>query len=137
MSIDNSMDNKSTRFYPDPVMTKEPVITNPAVLISPSENPLPEKTPLSIPKLANDIDLEQKLLEAKDTLQAHFDANNKKLNFSVHDDTGRMLVKIVDPDSGEILKELPSEEVLKMAANIEKFQDNVSARPGLLFDEMV
>lgn len=131
------MDNKSTRFYPDPVVTKESVITNPAVLISPSESPFPEKTHLSVPKLADDIDLEQKLLEAKDTLQAHFDVNNKKLNFSIHDDTGRMLVKIVDPDSGEILKELPSEAVLKMAANIEKFQDNVSASSGLLFDEMV
>jgi len=137
MSIDNNVDNKSTRFYPDPIVTKEAVITNPAVLISPSESSFPEKTQLSIPKPADDIDLEQKLLEAKDTLQAHFDVNNKKLNFSIHDDTGRMLVKIVDPESGEILKELPSEAVLKMAANIEKFQDNVSASSGLLFDEMV
>ena len=137
MSIDNNVDNKSIRFYPDPVVTKEPVITNPAVLISPVERPLLEEKPLSEPKLANDINLEQKLLEAKDTLQANFDANNKKLNFSVHGDTGRMIVKVVDPDSGEILKELPSEAVLKMAANIEKFQDNISASSGLLFDEMV
>ena len=131
------MDNKSTRFYPDPVVTKEPVIINPAISISSSENPSPEKTHLSVSKLADDIDLEQKLLEAQDTLQAHFDVNNKKLNFSVHGDTGRMVVKVIDPESGEILKELPSEAVLKMAANIEKFQDNISASSGLLFDEMV
>ncbi|QUM77590.1 flagellar protein FlaG [Moritella sp. 24] len=137
MSIDNNVDNKSIRFYPDPVMTKEPVITNPAVLISQNEVPSSEEVHLSTPKLTDNIDLEQKLLEAKDTLQAHFDVNNKKLNFSVHDDTGRMVVKVVDPDSGEILKELPSEAVLKMAANIEKFQDNISASSGLLFDEMV
>ena len=137
MSIDSNMDNKSTRFYPDPVVTKEPVIINPAILISSSENPSPEKTHLSVSKLADDIDLEQKLLEAQDTLQAHFDVNNKKLNFSVHGDTGRMVVKVIDPESGEILKELPSEAVLKMAANIEKFQDNISASSGLLFDEMV
>ena len=137
MSIDNNVDNKSIRFYPDPVMTKESVITNPAVLISPNAVPSPEDVHLSTPKLTDNIDLEQKLLEAKDTLQAHFDVNNKKLNFSVHGDTGRMVVKVVDPDSGEILKELPSEAVLKMAANIEKFQDNVSAKSGLLFDEMV
>jgi len=131
------MDNNSIRVYPDPVVANEPVITNPAVLISPTEKPLPEENLLSEPKLVNDVDLEQKLLEAKDTLQDHFDVNNKKLNFSVHDDTGRMVVKVVDPDSGEILKELPSEAVLKMAANIEKFQDNISASSGLLFDEMV
>jgi len=137
MSIDNNMDNKSIRFYPDPVVTKEPVITNPAVLISPIENALPVENPLSEPEVANDINLEQKLLEAKDTLQAHFDVNNKKLNFSVHGDTGRLVVKVVDPESGEILKELPSEAILKMAINIEKFQDNISARSGILFDEMV
>ncbi|KXO14105.1 hypothetical protein AKG98_171 [Moritella sp. JT01] len=137
MSIDNNMDHKSIRFNPDPVVTKEPVITNPAVLISPIEQVLPIENLLSEPEIANDVNLEQKLLEAKDTLQAHFDVNNKKLNFSVHGDTGRMVVKVVDPESGEILKELPSEAVLKMVANIEQFQDNISASSGLLFDEMV
>jgi len=137
MSIDNNMDNKSIRFHPDPVVTKEPVITNPAVSIPPIENELSVENPLSEPEVANDINLEQKLLEAKDTLQAHFDVNNKKLNFSVHGDTGRLVVKVVDPERGEILKELPSEAVLKMATNIEKFQDNISASSGLLFDEMV
>jgi len=137
MSIDSNMDNKSIRFYPDPVVTKEAVITNPAVLISPLENVPTVEKPLSEPKVENDINLEQKLLEAKDTLQAHFDVNNKKLNFSVNGDTGRLIVKVVDPESGEIIKELPSEAVLKMAINIEKFQDNISASSGLLFDEMV
>jgi len=136
MSIDSNMDNKSIRFYPDPVVTKEAVITNPAVLISPLENVPTVEKPLSEPKVENDINLEQKLLEAKDTLQAHFDVNNKKLNFSVNGDTGRLIVKVVDPESGEIIKELPSEAVLKMAINIEKFQDNISASSGLLFDEM-
>ena len=137
MSIDNNMDNKSTRFYPDPVVTKEPVITNPAVLISPVDKPLPEDPLLSEPEPGSNIDLEQNLHQAKDTLQTHFDVNNKKLNFSVHGDTGRLVVKVVDPESGEILKELPSEAVLKMVTNIEKFQDNISASSGLLFDEMV
>ncbi|MFT7680588.1 MAG: flagellar protein FlaG [Moritella dasanensis] len=137
MSIENNMDSKSIGFYPDPVVTKKQVITNPAVLISPVESALSKEIPLSEKKLENGIDLEQKLLEAKDTLQAHFDVNDKKLNFSVHGDTGRLVVKVVDPESGEILKELPSEAILKMATNIEKFQDNVSASSGLLFDEMV
>jgi len=137
MSIDNIMDNNSTRLYPDPVVTTEPVITHPTVSILPVDKSLPEEKPSSEQKLEIDIDLEQELLEAKDTLQANFDVNNKKLNFSVHGDTGRMVVKVVDPESGEILKELPSEAVLKMATNIEKFQDNISASSGLLFDEMV
>ena len=75
--------------------------------------------------------------EATEILQTHFDVNNKKLDFSVHDDSGRMIVKIIDPDSGEILKELPSEAVLKMADDIKQFQEDIFSSTGLLLDEMV
>lgn len=85
----------------------------------------------------SDKELAQKLQDANKALQTHFDVNNKKLDFSIHDESGRMVVKVVDPESGDVLKELPSEAVLKMAANIEKFQENVSGSAGFLFDEIV
>ncbi len=92
-----------------------------------------EKPPIS----GGEEELARKLLDAKEALQTHFDVNNKKLDFSIHDESGRMVVKVVDPESGDVLKELPSEAVLKMAANIEKFQENVSSSAGFLFDEIV
>lgn len=81
--------------------------------------------------------LEQKLLEAKEALQTHFDVNNTKLNFSIHSESDRMVIRVIDPESGETLKELPTEAVLKMVANIEKFQENLSNQTGFLFDEIV
>ena len=140
MSINSMTDSNLASLYAAPVLTpgaREPVAK--------AEKPISTKEELKqISKIENirsvyekKEELEQNLHEAMQVLQTYFDVNNTKLNFSMHETSDRMVVKIIDPSSGEILKELPSEAVLKMAANIEKFQDNISKSSGLLFDEMV
>jgi flagellar protein FlaG len=144
MSIEHMADNKITSLYSGPVVVKPSTTTSP-VLPTPVIEPTSEqnlrmdaaKTDKNASIYQKDKELEQKLHEVTETLQTHFDVNNKKLNFSVHDDSGRMIVKVIDPESGETLKELPSEAVLKMVANIEKFQDDISNSTGLLLDELV
>lgn len=120
------------------------IITNPGTEMTQEKSISEATVPVKRPKIdntsavsQNDAKLEQKLLEATDALQTHFDVNNKKLNFSVHSESDRMIVKVIDPESGETLQELPSEAVLKMVANIEKFTDNISSSSGMLFDEIV
>lgn len=139
MSTINTADNKITNLYVAPVDTTN-VPSLSAIIEPESELKLPIKTTETDKKPANfrnDEELEQKLHEATGILQTHFDVNNKKLDFSMHDDSGRMIVKIIDPDSGEILKELPSEAVLKMADDIKQFQADIFSSSGLLLDEMV
>lgn len=139
MSTINTADNKITNLYVAPVDTTN-VPSLSAIIEPESELKLPNKTTETDKKpatLRKDKELEQKLHEATEILQTHFDVNNKKLDFSVHDDSGRMIVKIIDPDSGEILKELPSEAVLKMADDIKQFQEDIFSSTGLLLDEMV
>jgi len=145
MSIEHMADNKITSLYSGSVAVSKPSTTTSPVLPTQVIEPISEqnarmdatKTEKSPSVYQNDKELEQKLHEVTETLQTHFDVNNKKLNFSVHDDSGRMVVKVIDPESGETLKELPSEAVLKMVANIEKFQDDMSSSTGLLLDEIV
>ncbi|MCJ8348343.1 flagellar protein FlaG [Moritella sp.] len=139
MSTINTAENKITNLYVAPVDTTN-VPSLSAIIEPESELKLPNKTTETDKKpatLRKDKELEQKLHEATEILQTHFDVNNKKLDFSVHDDSGRMIVKIIDPDSGEILKELPSEAVLKMADDIKQFQEDIFSSTGLLLDEMV
>ena len=50
------------------------------------------------------------------------------LHFSVDESTGRTVVKVVDKESEELIREIPSEELLKLAANIEEMM-------GILFDK--
>ncbi|SQD80489.1 putative Flagellar protein FlaG [Moritella yayanosii] len=139
MSTINTADNKITNLYVAPVdTTNDPSLS--AIIEPESELKSPIKTTETDKKPSNspcDEELEQNLLEATGILQTHFDVNNKKLDFSVHGDSGRVIVKIIDPDSGEILKELPSEVVLKMADNIKQFQEDIFSSSGLLLDEMV
>lgn len=145
MSIEHMADNKITSLYSGSVAVSKPSTTTSPVLPTPVIEPTSEQnlrkdaaeTEKSSPVYQNNDELERKLHEVTETLQTHFDVNNKKLNFSVHDDSGRMVVKVIDPESGETLKELPSEAVLKMVANIEKFQDDMSNSTGLLLDEIV
>lgn len=49
------------------------------------------------------------------------------LRFSVHEQTDQVMVKVTNPDSGEVIREIPSQEFLDLAAKFEKMV-------GLMFD---
>lgn len=46
---------------------------------------------------------------------------NADLQFSVHEKTHRVMVKLVDDSTKEVLKEIPSEEFLDMVAKIQEY----------------
>lgn len=56
--------------------------------------------------------------------------NRNELEFSVHKKTGKTVVKVVDRDTGEVIKEIPPEELLDIAARINEMA-------GMLFDKRV
>jgi flagellar protein FlaG len=66
--------------------------------------------------------------KAVQDIQAFVDSNKRNLHFSIDETTGDVVVKIVATQSGEVIRQLPSEEALKMA---ERLRDPHS----LLFDE--
>ncbi len=54
----------------------------------------------------------------------------RRLKFEIHDESNRVMVKIIDEKSGEILREVPPKKVLDMLSS---FADYV----GLLVDKKV
>ncbi len=42
------------------------------------------------------------------------------LKFEVDDDSGRTLVKVIDQDSGEVLRQIPSEATIRIARSLDK-----------------
>ena len=50
------------------------------------------------------------------------------LRFSVHEASGKFMVTVIDESSGEIIRELPSSEILDIAAKVENMM-------GLIFDQ--
>lgn len=52
------------------------------------------------------------------------------LRISIHEPTGRIAVKVINGDTGELVREIPPEQILNLAAKIDEMI-------GILFDRKV
>jgi flagellar protein FlaG len=52
------------------------------------------------------------------TLQAFAQSVSRDLNFSVDDGSGQVVVKVTDATSGDVIRQIPSEEALQLAENL-------------------
>ena len=57
-------------------------------------------------------------------------AFNKKLRFEVNEELDQVVVKVIDPETDKVIKELPPEELQRLHLKIKEMI-------GLLFDETV
>ena len=71
----------------------------------------------------------QQLQQALQSINKALHASNSSLEFSVDPGSKRTVVKIVDTESGELIRQIPSETVLAISASIGEFQK------GLLFSQ--
>ena len=63
-------------------------------------------------------------------LQDFMGEMNRSLQFQVDEESGRDVIKVVDKNSGELIKQYPSEEVLSLVAKL-------SETAGFLIDQTV
>ncbi len=66
------------------------------------------------PAPASREDLEKAVGEMRDFARD----NQRNLEFSIDDDSGRVVVKVIATDSGEVIRQLPSEAALKLAQTL-------------------
>lgn len=62
------------------------------------------------------------LLQAVDEVRNAIKPVAQDLLFSIDDDTGRTVVKVVDASTDEVIRQIPSEEVLAIAKALDKLQ---------------
>jgi flagellar protein FlaG len=55
---------------------------------------------------------------------------NKRLKYFINEDTGMVVVKVVDEETDKVIKEIPSPEIQRLAANLKE-------TIGLLVDEKI
>jgi len=60
-------------------------------------------------------------------LKRKFDSK-RQLEFSIHDETKKIMIKVINTDTNEVVREIPSEQILDMVAKF--FEIN-----GLFIDE--
>ncbi|OIQ47980.1 MAG: hypothetical protein BM565_03595 [Gammaproteobacteria bacterium MedPE] len=65
------------------------------------------------------IELDREQLETMaQKLQEFVGSLNRGLEFSVHEDSGRDVIKVIDKNSGDTVRQYPSEEVLELVASL-------------------
>ena len=70
------------------------------------------------------------LADAVDQLNEHAQGVQRNLAFSVDDSSGRTVVRVVDTQTEEVIRQIPSEEMLVLIRN---FSESI----GNIFDEVV
>ena len=62
----------------------------------------------------------------------------RKLNFSVDEATEKLVVTVIDEESGEVVRQIPANEMLRIAAHLKQFQEMndrvMSAAKSIILD---
>jgi len=98
-----------TPFSPAPSVPKEPGFSSfdRQVLATPGE----------------DLDARPEAVgEAVEKLRAQMQSAQRDLSFSVDDSTGDLVVQVVDGESGKIVRQIPSEEILRLAERLDEMR---------------
>ncbi|WP_313514348.1 flagellar protein FlaG [Pseudomonas sp.] len=69
-------------------------------------------------KGAGAVDRDQ-LDSAVASMQDYAQSVKRNLDFHIDDSTGRVVVQVIASDSGELIRQIPSEEVLELAASLD------------------
>jgi flagellar protein FlaG len=64
-------------------------------------------------------------------------ASNRQLNFSIDEGSSKQVVQVTDAASGDLIRQIPSEEVLKLSERLQDLQTEVGTAVGLLFNKQV
>jgi|TARA_B110000238_G_C16023669_1_gene394387 uncharacterized FlaG/YvyC family protein len=72
--------------------------------------------------------IRDRLKEISTSLNKEMEIRSKNLKFSVDEMTNRLLVVVSDKESGKVIKQIPSEAILKAAHSLEALR-------GLLYDD--
>ena len=85
--------------------------------------PQPDATPqTSSSNSAASAPSTQQVQEAAKLLERYVQPKANALQFSVDSSTGSTVVRVVDSSTGDLVRQIPSEEVIRIAESIDPFQ---------------
>jgi len=72
----------------------------------------------------------EEIYQMAEDIQSYLENLDVRLNFKIYEETGDFVVQVMDPESEEIIKQIPPEDMLKLREKLEELQ-------GILFSEKV
>ena len=97
-------------------MPKEPALNQGAEVVSKVAS-APLKPQASIHEFSKDV--KQAAEKAMEDIQHFISSQQRSVRISKDESSGHMVVQLVDPTSGEVIRTLPSEELLRIARTFE------------------
>jgi len=79
------------------------------------------------PRVNNSPKSEDQVKQAVQKIQGTVDNLAHNLRFSIDEDTGKTIIKVMDVHTEEVIRQIPSEEAVEIARTLDKVQ-------GLLFN---
>ncbi|PKM67428.1 MAG: flagellar biosynthesis protein FlaG [Firmicutes bacterium HGW-Firmicutes-2] len=76
----------------------------------------------------NSLQQEQQVIKAIEKANKHIRTYDRRLEFSIHDTTKQIMVKVINTENDSVIREIPSEKVLDMVAHLWEIS-------GILVDE--
>jgi len=81
-----------------------------------------EKSPAQVVKEMPKEELDEAISQLNDSLQNV----QRNLEFSVDKDAGRIVINVTDKETDEVVRQIPSEEVLELAKNLHAASERLS-----------
>ncbi len=78
-------------------------------------------------KIGNSIESEEQVKQAVQKIQGTVNNLAQNLQFSIDEDTGKTIIKVMDVHTEEVIRQIPTEEAVEIARTLDKVQ-------GLLFN---
>jgi flagellar protein FlaG len=60
---------------------------------------------------------------------------DRNLEFSVDDETGQQVIRVIDSDTGEVVRQIPPDQILHIISQIQKTSEGML--PGVLLDDKI
>lgn len=60
--------------------------------------------------------------EAVERIRTQVQSLQRNLDFSVDDSTGQVVVQVLDGDSGKVVRQIPSEDILRLAERLDEMR---------------
>ena len=78
-------------------------------------------------KISNSVESEEQVKQAVQKIQGTVNNLAQNLRFSIDEDTGKTIIKVMDVHTEEVIRQIPTEEAVEIARTLDKVQ-------GLLFN---
>jgi flagellar protein FlaG len=72
----------------------------------------------------------KKIMESRDSFSI---MQGRQLMFDVDNDSGDYVIKVIDKNTDDVIRQIPSEEFIRIAEKIKNLSDELNSTQGLLF----